>query len=264
MKKLIFVKIGGGLLTDKSKPYTLNDQFIEKIPSLFPSSILKEFDLIVGNGAGSFGHYEASQHNFSDHISNESQLLGVAKTHLAAQDLNRVVVQKLLDCQIPVFSLSPSGLFISKDNRARNLNLKPIRALLSNGFVPVVHGEVISDITRGATIFSTERIAETLLPKLRANYDEIITIILTDTDGVMCGDQLLETMPSDGSIDLSHHTGYDVTGGMCEKVASSRRLSRLGITTYICNGNNPDAIAKIISGKSVGTVFRAAASKTIR
>jgi isopentenyl phosphate kinase len=255
MKKLLFVKIGGGLLTDKTRSNLLNSAFIDQIPSLFPKNISDEFDVIIGTGAGSFGHHEAKQHGLIDGIKNPSQLLGMSKAHLSVQQLNQIAVSKLIEGDIPAFSVSPSALFTSSRGRARNVNLKSVRAALSKKLVPVVHGETVIDNERGVEIFSTERTALVIISKFIESYDEVIVIFLTKTNGVL--DSHGQTIPIVNSLDMldfSHHSGIDVTGGMHTKVKAALELTKFGAQVTICNGQTPNAIHQIIHGERLGTL----------
>jgi isopentenyl phosphate kinase len=58
---LIFLKIGGSLIT-KRKPYTLNLKKIKEIAKEIVSLRRKyKFRLLIGNGAGSFAHVSAKK-----------------------------------------------------------------------------------------------------------------------------------------------------------------------------------------------------------
>ena len=64
MKELVFLKLGGSLITDKMKPYTpllevMNDLALQIATSLQSQPNLR---LVIGHGAGSFGHVAASEY----------------------------------------------------------------------------------------------------------------------------------------------------------------------------------------------------------
>ena len=58
VNNIIILKLGGSVITAKSKPQTLNVRAIKNI-----AKIISEFDkpIIVVHGAGSFGHYFAKR-----------------------------------------------------------------------------------------------------------------------------------------------------------------------------------------------------------
>ncbi|MCL2038271.1 isopentenyl phosphate kinase [Candidatus Saccharibacteria bacterium] len=254
MKKLLIVKIGGGLLTDKSKPYQLNQKFVDRLTDLFPKKILDDFDVIIGTGAGSFGHYEAKKHGLTSGVKDHEQLLGACKTHLGVQRLNRIAVEKLLDGQMPAFSISPSALFTSRDSHATQVNIKPIRAALANNLMPVIHGETVIDDKRGIAIFSTERSMITLLRSLAKYYDEVSVILLTNPDGVLVDGKTLPIISTKDALNFSGVNGFDVTGGMRTKVDDALALAKLGAQVTICSGHTPNIIGRIINGEQLGTL----------
>ena len=60
MKDLILIKIGGSLITDKTKPYTTRPEVIKRIAKEIKEAVSeKDVNLIIGHGAGSFGHQSA-------------------------------------------------------------------------------------------------------------------------------------------------------------------------------------------------------------
>src|SRR5687767_805348 len=64
MKELVFLKLGGSLITDKTRPYTplldmMDDLALQIATTLQTRSNLR---LVIGHGAGSFGHVAASEY----------------------------------------------------------------------------------------------------------------------------------------------------------------------------------------------------------
>src|SRR5678810_1222462 len=68
MKELVFLKLGGSLITDKTQPYTplldvMNDLALQIATALQTHPNLR---LVLGHGAGSFGHVPASEYHTRD------------------------------------------------------------------------------------------------------------------------------------------------------------------------------------------------------
>ena len=63
-KNLLLLKIGGGVITDKTKRYGLLDDVLVRLAREIADGYgkLKDTDLIIGNGAGSFAHYSAHEY----------------------------------------------------------------------------------------------------------------------------------------------------------------------------------------------------------
>ncbi len=261
MKKLVFIKLGGSLLTDKTFPYKLDEKFISTLPDLLPISIRKKnTDFIIGTGAGSFGHFEAKKYNLSGKITSPDQLIGACQTHLGVQRLSQIVAKKLTEGGWPAFTFSPSALFVSKNGEANNVSLAPLELALKNKFTPIVHGETILDSQNKIKIFSTEDIALTILDNLYEKYDEIMAIFLTNVDGVMHDNELIPFINHDADLDdlkFFWNDNYDVSGSMISKVEISQTLARRGVQTIIANGRKIDIVRRILNGEKVGTAFRA-------
>src|SRR5215207_11554757 len=68
MKELIFLKLGGSLITDRTQPYTPRLDIIEDV-ALQISAALQDYPdlrLVIGHGSGSFGHVAASEYHTRD------------------------------------------------------------------------------------------------------------------------------------------------------------------------------------------------------
>lgn len=65
---------------------------------------------VVVHGAGSFGHFEASQYGITKPNTPQQTLLeGFAKTRRSVTRLNHLVVSALIDAGIPAVGVSPFG-----------------------------------------------------------------------------------------------------------------------------------------------------------
>jgi isopentenyl phosphate kinase len=78
MKKLIFIKLGGSLITKKDVPYTARYDIIQQFAKELKEIISKRQDVqfVLGNGAGSFGHYPVIKHNLKNGIQTSDQVQG--------------------------------------------------------------------------------------------------------------------------------------------------------------------------------------------
>ena len=62
-KPLILLKLGGSLITDKTKPYTANIPVIKRLArEIHEAREEKDINLIVGHGGGSFPHVSAKKY----------------------------------------------------------------------------------------------------------------------------------------------------------------------------------------------------------
>jgi isopentenyl phosphate kinase len=136
-------------------------------------------------------------------------------------------------------ALQPSAIALASDGSLSSLDLTVIERLLSEGQVPLVHGDIVLDRQRGFTIASTEsqfRLIASQLPVERV-------VMVTDVPGVL--DHRGEVIPLITPETVSSHplegaAATDVTGGMRHKVESLFALLR----------EAPRATVRVVSGLS--------------
>ena len=68
MQELVFLKLGGSLITDKTKPFTPRLDVMDDLALQISTALQTHPDLrlILGHGAGSFGHVPASEYHTRD------------------------------------------------------------------------------------------------------------------------------------------------------------------------------------------------------
>lgn len=263
MEKLILVKLGGSLITDKSKPFTARVAVIKRLANEIKRARKNmSGKMIIGHGSGSFGHTVASKYKTQNGIKNKNSVKGLSLVSDAAVQINRIVMQTLLDAKIESISFSPSSFITASNQNVDRLFAEPIVLAMNIGLLPVVYGDVILDKTRGCSIFSAEKTLDILAKRLRRDFDVLYIIQCVNTDGVY--DENGNTIPKITSKsfikfkkDILGSRSTDVTGGMLHKVEESLRLaSETGIKTIIINGNAKGRLEDAILGKKIyGTVI---------
>ncbi|MGA2910989.1 MAG: isopentenyl phosphate kinase [Candidatus Microgenomates bacterium] len=264
MKELILIKLGGSVITDKSKEYSVREENIKRFAGEVKEALKKiKGNMIIGNGAGSFAHVPAKRYQTREGLINESSVYGMAVTEDAARKLNSIVIKDFLEKGLPVFSFSPASFLISDALVYSKSYLDPIEKALQIGIIPVVYGDVIVDKVRGCTIFSTEKVLSVLAKELKEGY-KVRIIYLSDADGVYDanGKTITKISPENFNEVKKSILGAsttDVTGGMLHKVEESLKLAKeTGIKTLIVSGVAKENLKKAILGeKVVGTVIAA-------
>ena len=63
MQELVFLKLGGSLITDKTQPYTVRPDKLADLAAQINRSLQTQpsLRLILGHGSGSFGHTAAKE-----------------------------------------------------------------------------------------------------------------------------------------------------------------------------------------------------------
>ncbi len=279
MKELVFLKLGGSLITDKTQPYTplldvMDDLALQIKTALQTHPNLR---LVIGHGAGSFGHVPASEYRTRDGLPPKSTPLahrerdetednywkGFAEVWYQASTLNRYVMKALHNADVQAISLPPSASVIASGGQVSVWETTPIRMALSSGIVPVVFGDVVFDEVRGGTILSTEDLFMHLAKALNPER-----ILLAGLEAAVWADFPASTIKiekitpasfEEVSAGVGKSHGADVTGGMESKVRQMVDLAEANpeLTIQIFSGGEPGNIVRALMGEVLGTVITA-------
>jgi len=259
MKTLGLIKIGGGLITDKRTPFSVRQKVMHTVACEIKDLIERHPDLhiVLGNGAGSFGHYVASQHMRSTDPKADWKR-ATCEIHHSVVRLNALFVQELLDAGVNAFSVSPSSCMVCVDGNPAEFSLSSVVELLERGIVPVMYGDIVPDRTRVASIVSTEKLLGLLAEKFRGSYERIVVSYVGEEKGVLDErGRVLSRISPATLVKLQKHitgaTGYDVTGGMLQKVQHALDVARIAKRVYIISGHEKGAIGKTFEGRRVGS-----------
>ena len=277
MKELVFLKLGGSLITDKTQPYTplldvMDDLALQIKTALQTRPNLR---LVIGHGAGSFGHVPASEYHTRDGLPPKSTPLahrerdetednywkGFAEVWYQASTLNRYVMKALHKADVRAISLPPSSSVIASDGRVSVWETTSIRMCLSSGISPVIFGDVTFDEVRGGTILSTEDLFTHLARALNPER-----ILLAGLEAAVWADfpertkKIEKITPAsfeEVSAGVGRSHGADVTGGMESKVRQMTGLVSANpeITVQIFSGSKPGNIVRALTGEVMGTLI---------
>jgi len=273
MKELVFLKLGGSLITDKTQPYTPLLNVMDDIAVQIRTALQNHPDLrlIIGHGAGSFGHVPASEYHTRDGLppkatpllhrerdrSEDNYWMGFSEVWYQASALNRHVMQALHKMGIRAIALPPSSSVIASNGQVSVWETTAIRMSLSSGIVPVIFGDVVYDEVRGGTILSTEDLFAHLARALNPER-----ILLAGLEPAVWADfparktKLNKITPNTFnaiSAGVGKSDGTDVTGGMESKVKQMLNLVK----------EIPDLSVQIFSGKELGNVVQALSGEVL-
>ncbi len=228
---MIFLKIGGSVITHKSRPFTVNwtgiNTAVQGIKEI-------EGPLLVGHGGGSFGHFVAREY--------EGMPQAFTKIREAMAKLNQIFVSSLVAKGVPAVGFTPSNFMIAKGGKVKLFHEPLLEA--SKEHVPVVHGDAILDRERGYVIFSTERVFLELAKFIKPRR------VLLASDGPVMSDgepvkEVADWNFRDVLEGLTPPKHTDVTGGMRGKLLEAARISaKHGAEVYIFDGSVPGAIKR--------------------
>lgn len=250
MTQLVFLKLGGSLITEKDKIATVRPDVFSRLVSEIRVGREQNADLqiLLGHGSGSFGHVPAKKYGTRAGVKTEEEWNGFVEVWQQAAALNNIVMAALAAGKVNALAFPPSASVSAQDGAIRTWNVAPLRAALQASVIPVVYGDVVFDSERGGTILSTEDLFAHLAGELRPAH-----ILLAGDEAGVYADHAQRTglieritpanMP-DFAAALGGAAGADVTGGMAGKVAAM--LAMLG--------HAPDCEISIFSGLEAGNV----------
>lgn len=254
-KRLVLIKLGGSLITDKHKAFCAKRGVIARVAREIKKSLSPDFDLIIGHGSGSFGHTVASKYQTQKGIINKNSVWGLSLVADAAITINRIVISEFLKAKLPVVSFAPASFLVAKDKKLNKVFVRQIETSLKIGIIPVVYGDIVLDINRGFCIFSGETTLDILAKTLKNHYQKVTVVLCGDTDGVLdvqnkTIERINQKVFKKFSAVIGQSAGVDVTGGMFHKVKTSLDLaSKFGIETHIINGRTSQKLKNVLSGK---------------
>jgi len=263
MKKLILIKLGGSVITDKSKPLTAKPDVIGRLAKEVKSASKKyQGKFLIAHGSGSFGHSLAAEYQTQRGIIDSNSIKGFARVADVAVKINRIVIEQFLAVGLSAVSFSPLSFILSDNQKQKKLFYQQIQQALKLRLTPVVYGDVIMDSKMGFCIYSGERILDLLAKPLSKSYKIEKIIQVGTTEGVY--DSRGKTIPKitpknypEINKSLGKSANTDVTGGMLHKVEESLICAeKYKIPTYIINGNQKDSLKNAILGKkTAGTLI---------
>ena len=135
---LAVVKLGGSLITDKTKPFTLRKHVIRQIAEELATAY-EDARLLVVHGGGSFGHPVAAKYAIKEgHDGSKRKLEGFSQTRYWMTVLNLKVVEELAQRGLPAVPFQTSAFTYTVNKELREYWIKPLAKALKLGLVPVV------------------------------------------------------------------------------------------------------------------------------
>jgi isopentenyl phosphate kinase len=274
MPELVLLKLGGSVITDKSRPFSAREDVICRLGREIREALDDRPDLrlILGHGSGSFGHVVAQKHRTQEGVVDGDEALrlkswlGFAETAAAAARLNRLVTDILLEAEVPVVSYQPAASARCRRGELMYLDTHPMKQVLNAGLVPLVYGDVAVDAVQGFTIISTEQIFD----NVAREFQPARVILAGVVDGVYDADPLTNPGASryaeitldnweEVAMALGGSHAVDVTGGMFSKVRDMYHLvlAQPPLQVHIVSGEIPGRVLSALLGNDteIGTLI---------
>lgn len=260
-QKLIIIKLGGSIITDKTKTRpTPNVAAISNLAlELQKIYAVNKYHLILVHGAGSFGHPLAKKYQLNKGMRTKEQVLGFALTDQKMLELNSLIMDQLLSKNIPVVSLPPRSFVTQSAGEFHGFDDQLIRRYLGNNQIPILFGDCVLDNKWGCSILSGDTIVAFLADKLKADR----VIFLSDVDGVFEEDP--KQNPKAKMIPLINNSNIaviierispsnhdDVTGEMQGKLLAIKK-HLAGVEVRIINGLKTNVLDELLNHRNLGT-----------
>ncbi len=252
-KEVLFLKLGGSLITEKSRARTARPETIRRLADEIAAARKSAPDLrlVLGHGSGSFGHMEAKKFGTAEGVRTADDWRGFDAVWAAADQLNRIVTDALLAAGVPAFRIAPSSCAILENGRLAEMPVAPVWSALDAGLVPLVYGDAVFDHSRGGGIASTEMVFAHLARSLHPRQILLAGIERGVFEDYPARRVLLPRIRAgewpNVRAKLEGSAQTDVTGGMSSKVEE--------MLAVVARGDAAEAL--IFSGEVEGNVRHA-------
>jgi isopentenyl phosphate kinase len=228
---LTIIKLGGALITDKSKPYTIREAILKQAAKEIATAI---GPCIVVHGAGSFGHVPVIKRKLYSGFKNRNQLPDLSQTMIEVFELRMNVTKALQEAGLAPVVFLPSNIFFMTDGEIIGHFSGAFRQYLSLGMTVLLGGDMCADDKRGFSVCSGDKIIHHLARLLNPKH----VIFATDVSGFYTADpkldpkaQLIQHISLSNISDIEklaeEATTPDITKGMKGKIKEIKRFKSI-------------------------------------
>jgi isopentenyl phosphate kinase len=244
MSDACILKLGGSVITDKRADCAVNKEQLASVASAIAGA--PPGGILVIHGAGSCGHPEARRYRL-DAGAKAGETEGIFVTHRAVSSLNDEVVRALREKGVPAIGVHPLHTGIADNGRLVGFETRHLETMLALGMVPVIHGDVVMDLARGACIVSGDQLVRYLAVGLSIRR----VGLATDVPGVLDEGRVVPGISKStvSGLHIGSSTHTDVTGGMRGKIDELLGLADAGIGSDIFHVSR---VADFLNGKPHG------------
>ncbi len=237
------VKLGGAVITDKSKP----EHFLRAPTKRLMQELARaDVPLVLLHGAGSFGHPQVQEHAIGNGVMTDAKRDGVSRTMASVMQLHVEVLSLAAEAGLCPVSVPLHMDVVSDHGELEGLPVERILRLLEEGFTPVLHGTLARDPEVGWRVVSADELMAALVEDLQPR----LAVFVTDVDGVLDEEGGLIASVSTAEGIAQESSGTDVTGAMHGKVRNGLLVAQEA-PTVILNGTVRGRLEDALRGKDV-------------
>ena len=238
------IKLGGSVLTDKSKPMAARIDVIERIGEELKPAYP---NMIITHGTGSFGHFLALKYRIHrGYHGKQEQSIGLGETKYWVTHLTQMVIRSLLDAEIPAFPFFASSLGVLDEGKFVKFDFEPLEGYLAMKVVPILPADGPVDRKYGALIASGDYLSLLMAEHFKA--EEVIFTI--DQDGLIWDNEVLKKVSLEELKEIydKMEMGKDATGGMKGKLKYVIKILELNIPVRFVNLLKPGVLNNVLKG----------------
>tara|TARA_B100001250_G_scaffold407860_1_gene429327 strand:- start:2421 stop:3215 length:795 start_codon:yes stop_codon:yes gene_type:complete len=259
MPTRLVIKMGGGLISDKSSMKKFEPEAVRRVVDALSSASEMGVSIILVHGAGSFGHLLAKKWGIAGGVESgisERQREAVSEIRSDMRELNGLVVE-----EFEVLGMKCSSYPPSKWATGTGPSFKGDVSIFdvdTGEPTPVTFGDVVdTDDPREFGILSGDDLMLRISSELEVSH---CIFLIGDAEGALSGppdedgSKLIEELRSPSQIKGKHQADIDVTGGISLKVERALEISKKVGEVWIIDGRKPERILELLtSGKTTGT-----------
>jgi isopentenyl phosphate kinase len=260
-KTLTIIKLGGSLLTDKSKPYEARRSIIgstaRELKECIDEGLIES--LIIVHGVGSYGHPPVLEYKLYKGFTGPEQFIPLSKTQSAVNEFRFMISREFQEAGLPVNLLHPSSMVVAEKMHIVSSFFEPLKGWMSLGMIPLLGGDLLYDKTMGFSVGSGDELAIVLARALDAKrlifamdesgiYDDNpkknLTANLLREININNIDSIIDGLKQKGQVDAS--------GAMKGKLSSIKSVKDLiegGLETTLLSMMNYGNLKALLKGQ---------------
>jgi len=260
--RILVLKLGGSLITNKREPYSIRPDIIKaasrEIKEIIDSKVID--DLVIVHGVGSYGHPPVIEHKLHKGFIDPKQLVPLSQTQSKVNELRMYLASSLIEVGIPINLFHTSSIATAHQGKIVSMDLSAVKGYLKIGMVPLLGGDVVHDTAMGFSIGSGDQVA-TIIAKALGATD---LVFATDVAGVYDKDpkvsndaKIIKELSLARLMELSDSdNAADASGAMRGKLLNLENVMpelEKGLCTNIISMMQPGALKGLLNGENIGT-----------
>lgn len=256
----VVIKLGGGLITDKTESKTFDNDRMAGIAEVIAELSHLGSSIVIVHGAGSYGHLLAKEWSISDGARSDisyEQKNAVSQIRRDMRELNTLVINSLNKVGLECESHPPSDWALGTGHSFQG-NLSAFHRSNEDS-IPVTFGDVVDTNDEAKFgILSGDDLMLRISKEVPGVTHSIF--LIGDADGVMDkppnerDSKLLPIWHPGFHLRSNHDSDIDVTGGIELKLMRASEISKHVGEVWIIDGREPTRLSELLTeGQTIGT-----------